>query len=72
MTADEILIIALNFSDNETYVPIHFGHAGSWVDIIEASYENCQRPYAKSVTDPTAREWVSIPSNFGRILRLEP
>jgi maltooligosyltrehalose trehalohydrolase len=68
---DEILIIALNFSDHERYVPVPFGHAGKWVDILEASYKN-PHPYSKSVTDPTAHEKVPVPSNFGRILRLEP
>lgn len=69
--ADDILIIALNFSDSERYVPIPFGHAGIWVDVLEASYRNPQGPYSKLVTDPAAHEWVPIPSNFGRILRLE-
>jgi len=67
---DEILIIALNFSERERHVPIPFGHAGKWVDVLEASYES-PHPYSKSVTDPTAHDKVPVPSNFGRILRLE-
>jgi maltooligosyltrehalose trehalohydrolase len=68
--ANDILIVALNFSDQERHIPIPFGHAGIWVDILEASYENPRGSFSKSVTNPDAREWIPIPSNFGRILRL--
>lgn len=70
-TAEEIFIVALNFSDNELYVPVPFGHAGVWVDVLEASYGNHQKSYSKSVTYPTTHELVHIPSNFGRILCLQ-
>ena len=70
-TAEEVIIVALNFSDNELYVPVPFGHAGVWTDVLESSYGNPQNSYSKSVTDPNTQEFVSIPSNFGRILCLQ-
>jgi 1,4-alpha-glucan branching enzyme len=69
--ADDILIIALNFSDSERNVSIPFGHAGIWIDVLEASYKDEKYPYSKSVTDPTAHERVPVPGNFGRVLRLD-
>lgn len=74
---DDILIIALNFSDRELYIPIPFGHTGIWVDILEDSYNNgkpasmYRKPYSRSVTDPSSHELVPIPSNFGRIFCLK-
>jgi len=68
--SNDILIIAINFSDRELDVPVPFGHAGVWIDILEASYDN-QKPYSKFVTDLYAHELVHIPSNFGRILHLQ-
>jgi maltooligosyltrehalose trehalohydrolase len=70
-TSDEILIIALNFSEQERYVPVPFGHNGVWFDVLEDSYDDHHEPYSKSVTDPSKHEMVPIPGNFGRILRLE-
>jgi maltooligosyltrehalose trehalohydrolase len=67
---NEVLIVALNFSDGDRYVGIPFGHVGTWVDVLQASYANPQYPYSKLITDPTAHEGVLIPRNFGRILRL--
>jgi maltooligosyltrehalose trehalohydrolase len=76
-TADDILIVALNFSNLEQHVPVPFGHAGVWVDVLEASYNDqkpnsvrCE-PYSRSVNDPSVNELVHIPSNFGRILCLQ-
>lgn len=68
--ASDIIIVALNFSDQERQVPIPFGHVGTWDDILEAIYGNPQDSYSKSVTDPAAHEPVPVPSNFGRILHL--
>lgn len=65
---NEVIITALNFSGTERYAPIPFGHAGTWVDILKAAYNTS--PFELTVTDPTVKEWVAIPSNFGRILRL--
>ncbi len=66
----EVIVVALNFSDSERYVAIPLGHTGNWVDILEASYAKPAPPYSVTVTDPGAGDWVSIPSNFGRLLRL--
>ena len=68
---DEVLIIALNFSDHDNDVAVPFGHNGVWVDILEASYDNVNEPYSISVSDSSIHELVSIPGNFGRIFRLE-
>ncbi|WP_406661675.1 alpha-amylase family glycosyl hydrolase [Methanolobus sp. ZRKC3] len=68
---EEVLIIILNFSDQEREIPVPFGHTGIWVDILEASYDNVNEPYSISVSDSSTHELVSIPANFGRILRLE-
>lgn len=64
----EVIITALNFSGTELCAPIPFGHAGNWVDILDAAYN--RSPFELKVTDPSAQAWVPIPSNFGRILRL--
>lgn len=66
---NEVVIVALNFSDNQQHVPIPFGHAGRWVDVLDAAYNH--PPYQIEVVDPNAHEWVPIPSNFGRMLRLK-
>jgi hypothetical protein len=65
---NEVIIVALNFSEVEQQVPIPFGHSGTWVDVLDAEYNN--PPYRKSVIDPSVCEWTPIPSNFGRVLRL--
>jgi maltooligosyltrehalose trehalohydrolase len=65
---DEVIIVALNFSDRERQAPIPFGHTGTWVDVLDAAFNPV--PYEKSVGDPNAHEWVPIPSHFGRLLRL--
>lgn len=69
--AEDILIIALNFSDQDKQAPISFGHVGLWTDILQASYESPHDPCSKSVTDPNARESITVPGNFGRIFHLE-
>lgn len=66
---DEVIIVALNFSEKEQHVPIPFGHAGTWVDILDAAYNN--PPYEKRVNDPNFREEVPVPSNFGRIFHFK-
>lgn len=68
---DDILIVALNFSDRDKQVPIPFGHVGRWVDILQSSYENPLYPCIEHVADPNARRSITVPGNFGRILRLE-
>ena len=65
---NEVIIVALNFSENEQYGPIPFGHSGTWVDVLDAAFNNPS--YEKNVVDSNSHEWVPIPSNFGRILRL--
>lgn len=65
---NEIIVVALNFSDSDRSVPVPFGHAGTWRDILEASYGNQQPPYSINVTDPAKRYWMNVPSNFGRIM----
>lgn len=69
--SDDILIIALNFSDQDKQVPIPFGHVGRWVDILQSSYENPLYPCSEVVTDPDTRKSITIPGNFGRIFLLE-
>ena len=68
--ADEILIIALNFSDVDRDILIPLDHSGEWTDILESKFKNTNHPYSISVTDHAIGHSVSIPSNFGRILRL--
>ena len=65
----EVLIVALNFSEGERWIPVPFGHTGTWLDVLDESYGN-PSPYTKMITDPTAHESVLVPSNFGRILKL--
>ncbi len=65
----EVMLVALNFSENERYARIPFGHAGTWVDVLDAAYNAF--PYERHVPDPTVDEWVPIPGNFGRIFRLQ-
>ena len=68
-TENEVIIIAINFSENEQYVPIPFGHAGHWADLLDAAFNNPS--FEIDVADPTARVWVSIPGSFGRIFQLK-
>jgi maltooligosyltrehalose trehalohydrolase len=65
---NEVIIVAINFSETWQHVPIPFGHSGTWVDVLDAEYNNS--PYEKNIADSSAHEWTSIPSNFGRVLRL--
>jgi 1,4-alpha-glucan branching enzyme len=65
----EVLIIALNFSDTARSVPIALGEVGVWTDVLDAAL-GAGTPYTKSATDPAKQEWVHIPSNFGRIMRI--
>ncbi len=67
---DEVIVVALNFADTACSVPITFGHTGTWRDVLEASYGTTP-VYSEVVTDTQVSHWVSIPSNFGRLLRLE-
>ena len=62
---NEVIIVALNFSDNERHVPIPFGHAGTWMDVLDSEYNN--PPFTIHIGDSGSLEWVLIPSNFGRI-----
>lgn len=67
---NEIIIVALNFSDHEIHVPIPFGHSGTWEDILHGSYkENMASPWSIQVTDSLGQIYVNLPGNFGRILR---
>lgn len=66
---NEVIIVALNFSDHQQHVPIPFGHTGTWVDVLDAAYNHA--PFERNVVDPNAHEWVPIPSHFGRMLRLK-
>lgn len=70
-TAGEIVIVALNFSDDELSVPVPFSHAGLWVDVLEASCDNHQESYSKSVTNSNTQESVCIPNNCGRVFCLQ-
>lgn len=65
---NEVMIVALNFSDEDRNVDIPFGHTGRWVDILEAAYGH--PPFEVNVIDPASHESTSIPSNFGRIFKL--
>ena len=52
----EVIVVALNFSDREQYIQIPFGHEGSWVDVLDASYNN--PPYELRIVDETASPWT--------------
>lgn len=68
---NEVIIIALNFSSGDCSVAIPFGHAGKWEDILDACYRKpAESPFSVTIADATEHRWVSIPSNFGRVLRL--
>lgn len=69
-SGSEVIVVALNFSDNERSVSIPFGHAGKWEDILEASYGNTAPAYSIQVDNPADSYWVPVPSNFGRVMRL--
>jgi maltooligosyltrehalose trehalohydrolase len=65
----EVIVVALNFSDDERIVTIPFGHTGRWEDVLDASYGNSE-PFSVTVTNPTDHCCMTIPSNFGRVMRL--
>lgn len=67
---NEILIIALNFSEGDKQVPIPFGHAGTWVDILEKEFKGAENPCSITVEDPAIWTPVAVPRNFGRIFQI--
>ncbi|QWV95136.1 hypothetical protein KP004_08145 [Geomonas oryzisoli] len=71
---DEVLITAVNFSDQDATMDIPFGHAGKWVDVLEGAVKEAVHdntaPYERDVSDPSMPVRVVVPSNFGRIFRL--
>jgi len=69
-SGSEVIIVALNFSDSYRSVPIPFGHAGKWEDILEASYSNAAPAYSIQVDNAAVNHGVPVPSNFGRMMRL--
>ena len=66
----EVILVALNFSDTPQSVPIPFGHVGTWEDVLEARYRKATPAFSVVVDKADEPYWVSIPSNFGRLLRL--
>lgn len=67
---NQVLIVAINFSDAPRAVEIPFGHVGWWTDMLEQCYHS--QPYQVQVSDASRRVGVPIPSHFGRILVLTP
>ncbi len=67
---NEVIIVMLNFSERTQSVPVVFGHQGIWQDELEACY-GALPVYSLEVDDPQVLQWVSIPGNFGRLLRLK-
>lgn len=67
--ANEVMIVALNFSETDKNVPIPFGHAGVWVDQLDAAYN--EPAFKITVTDATSHVPIPVPGSFGRLLRLD-
>ncbi len=63
--AGEVLIVVLNFSDEDRWVEVEFPYPGTWRDLIEAGAPD-------AISQPIARAGdihrVRITSNYGAIL----
>jgi maltooligosyltrehalose trehalohydrolase len=67
----EIFVIAINFSETTANQWIPFGHQGTWEDVLDLRYRKNQAGAFSISINATGGGYVSVPSNFGRILKLK-
>ncbi len=64
----KIILVILNFAEYTQDVPVIFGHPGIWTDILDAAYND--PAFTVDVGDPSGEIMISVPGNFGRVMRI--